>query len=377
MEEKKGTLYKDVKITDLGNSEVEIQASIPAENLEPFKTKTLNKLRKDANVPGFRPGKVPDNILMEKLGEQGLLQEAAELALQEVYPLIVIENEIHTIGRPQISITKIAEGNPLEFRAKTAVVPEVTLPDYKKIAKVEMAVMEDIIISDEEVDEVLKDIRKTRTRTEKKLTPDAEVKDEDLLPLTDEFVQKLGDFKTVDSFKKQIRENMGKEKEIRNKEKKRVAISEEMIKKSKTDLPQLLIDSELEKMKAQFQDDVSRMGIEFDEYLKKISKTEEDLKKDWKDTAEKRAKLQLILNKISVAENLVPASEEVQKQVDHLKEHYKDADEGRITIYVETMMTNDLVFEFLESFGPSKGAKASLEEGAKSSASKKIAKDES
>ena len=65
MDDKKVTIYKDVKIIDLGDSEIEISANIPFENLEPFKTKALNNLRKNASAPGFRPGKVPDNILME------------------------------------------------------------------------------------------------------------------------------------------------------------------------------------------------------------------------------------------------------------------------------------------------------------------------
>ena len=354
MTENNDALYSDANVTELPNSEVEITITIPFEKLDGFKTKALNKLRKDANVPGFRPGKVPDNILMEKLGAQGLLQEASELAIQDAYPMVVIKNEIHTIGRPEITITKLAEGNPLEFKAKTAIAPEVKLPDYKKIAKNEMAVKEDVEIDEKELETVLKDIQKVRTRAQKELAPDAEVKDEDLLPLTDEFVAGLGNFKTVDEFKKQVQENMVKEKEIRNKEKKRVTLSERIIEKSKIDLPQVLVDSELEKMKAQFQEDVARMGVEFDDYLKQINKTEEDLQKEWTETAAKRAKLQLILNKIAVAEDIQPQKEDVQKQVDHLKEHYKDVPEDRIGIYVETMMTNDLVFEFFETQGVKK-----------------------
>ncbi len=351
MTEEKNTLYSKVKRTELGNSEIEFEIHIPTEKLDAFRTKALNKLRKDANVPGFRPGKVPDNILIEKIGEAGLLQEAAELAIQEAYPAVIIEHELQTIGRPEITVTKLAPGNPLEFKAKTAIVPEVTLPDYKKIAKNEMAVKEDVVIDEKELEDVLKDIRRVRTRAQKELAPDAEVKDEDLLPLTNEFVAGLGNFKTVDDFKKQVRENMIKEKEIRNREKKRVVLSEELIKETKMDIPALLIESELQKMSAQFQDDVMRMGVEYDEYLKKIDKTEEQLREEWRETAQKRAALQLIVNKISLEENLLPDKDEVQKQVDHLKEHYKDADPHNIQIYVETMMTNDLVFEFLESQG--------------------------
>jgi trigger factor len=353
--------YSDLKVKELGNSEVEITAAIAEDKLEPFKKETLKSLAKEANVPGFRPGKVPESMIVEKIGEQGLLSEAAEKALQVVYPQIVADENLMVIGRPEVSITKLASGNPFEFKIKTAVAPEVTLPDYKKIAKEEMAVKEKVEVTKEEKDTVINDIRKTRTQVEQaktaedeggkppKIDPSEKIDEKDLLPLTDEFVKTLGDFKGVEDFEKRIEENLLKEKEMRAKEKKRVAIGEEIIKKSKMTLPEILIESELDKMKAQFEEDVRRMGLEFDDYLKKINKTEEDLRKEWRETAEKRAKLQLILNKIASEEKLFPNEEEIKEQVNHLKEHYKEADESRIRIYVETLLTNEKTFEFLES----------------------------
>ena len=357
-------LYTNAKIKDLGNSEIEITASIPEEKLESFKKEVLKDLKKNASVPGFRPGKVPEQMILEKIGEQGLLTQASEKALQTVYPQIVSNEDLHVIGRPEVSIMKLAKGNPFEFKIKTAVAPEVTLPDYKKIAKTEMAVSEKIEATEEEVQTVVNDIRKTRTQVERakkaeaegkelpKVDPNEKIEEKDLLPLTDEFVQTLGDFKNVPDFEKRIRENLVKEKEIRAKEKKRLAVGEALIKKSKIDLPEILVESELDKMKAQFEEDVRRMGIEFDEYLKKISKTEEDLRKEWRETAEKRAKLQLILNKIAAEEKLFPDEKEVKEQVDHLQKHYKEADPARIRIYVETLLTNEKVFEFFEAQAP-------------------------
>src|SRR3989344_8308542 len=64
-----------------------------------------------------------------------LLEEAAEIALSEEYPNILDEHKIDAIGRPEINITKIGVGSPLEFKIKTALLPEVKLVDYKKVAK--------------------------------------------------------------------------------------------------------------------------------------------------------------------------------------------------------------------------------------------------
>ena len=144
-----------------------MSASVEEAKLEPFKKAVLKELVADADVPGFRKGHVPESMIMEKIGEQGLLAEAAEKALQVVYPAIVRDKNLQVIGRPEVQIMKLAPGNDFEFKIKTAVVPAFELPDYKALAKNEMAVKEDIVVTDDEVNAVLNDIRKTRTQVER------------------------------------------------------------------------------------------------------------------------------------------------------------------------------------------------------------------
>ena len=69
------------------------------------------------------------------------------------------------------------------------------------------------------------------------------------------------------------------------------------------DLPQVLIDSELGQMFAQMEEDIKRAGLQFDDYLAHIKKTKEELAAEWKPLAEKRAKLQLVLNEIAKGED--------------------------------------------------------------------------
>merc|ERR1711879_63923 len=86
--------------------------------------------------------------------------------------------------------------------------------------------------------------------------------------INDEFVKTWGDFKDVADFKAKIKENIGLEK-------KRNEIIEEIIDKSKVSLPQLLVNSELERMFGQFKSDVERAGLTYENYLKEVKKTEE------------------------------------------------------------------------------------------------------
>lgn len=124
----------NLEIKKLPESEVEIAGEIEADVFESFQGEAIKKLSAGIKIDGFRQGNVPEKILIEKVGEGAILETAAEIALQKIYPRILEENKIFAIGRPQITITKIARNNPLGFKIKTAVMPEIQLPDYKKIA---------------------------------------------------------------------------------------------------------------------------------------------------------------------------------------------------------------------------------------------------
>ena len=125
--------YTNIKIIPLPDREVEIIGTITAEKMSLMREKALKKIKADFEVPGFRRGNVPETIIVQKIGEMAFLEEAAEIALDEEYPNILEEYKIDAIGRPEVNIIKIGVGAPLEFKIKTALVPEIKLGDYKKI----------------------------------------------------------------------------------------------------------------------------------------------------------------------------------------------------------------------------------------------------
>ncbi len=351
----------NTEIKLLENSEVEIKGEISAEEFEQYRAEVVRRLSVNIEVPGFRKGNAPEKILVQKIGEMPILEEMAETAISHAYPKILIEHKIDAIGRPEVNITKIAKGSALGFSIKTAVMPEVKLSDYKRAAREEMAKKEEITLEEKEVEDTIAEIRKQRAHV---ITGDREEKaphtngsseeknsasgKPDLPELNDEFVKTLGDFKDVEDFKKKLRENMLKEKETKAAQKKRMAVIEKVIGESDIALPGVVIESELDKMIAQFQGDIARMGLKFDEYLKYIKKTTDDLRKEWLPDARARAKAQLVLHKIATEEKITVPEEEVEKEVKKLVEYYKDASPDRARDYVATVLTNEAVFKFLE-----------------------------
>jgi len=126
--------FKIHKAEKLPDSEALIEGEITLEFLNVCRKDALKHLQEHASLPGFRKGHVPEDVLIKSVGEMGVLEEAAEVALGKEYGHIVEESKLRPITRPHISITKLAPGIPLSFKIQLILEPEFELPDYKKIA---------------------------------------------------------------------------------------------------------------------------------------------------------------------------------------------------------------------------------------------------
>ncbi len=345
-------------INKLDKSRIEIVGTIPVELLNSYRSKALQSINDEITVDGFRKGKIPENILISKVGEMTILEEMAELAIGKAYPNIVLDNKLDVIGRPEVHITKIAKDTPLEFKIVSTVVPDVTLADYKKVTKDTLSkiVEETPTASDEEVEKALLRIRRSRANHEnhdhdENMTEEEHNKliDASLPEVNDEFAQSLGDFKDVSDMKEKIKEALISDKKSQTREKRRIALSDKLVEESTIDIPDILVESELRRIEAQFNDDISRMGVSLEDYLKHAKKSIEDIRKEWRPHAEKKARLQLVLNKIADAEKITADPKEIEEQVNHIIEHYSDADRDSAYVYADTVLTNEKVFQFLEN----------------------------
>lgn len=346
------------KVNKLPGSQVEIEGELNKEVFETYYQKALLKLGKNAKLDGFRPGKVPDNVLASNIPEMSILEEMAELALSEHYENILRQEKIDAISRPEIAITKLARNNPLGFKIKTAVMPEIKMPDYKKISKSVLAKesknKKEITVTDEELENTIMDIRKARApKIHMQDAPNSDQSQslgkEELPEFNDEFVKGLGPFENVEDFKTKLRENIKLEKENQTKERTRLRIIEDILEASTIEVPEVLIEMELNKILYKMESDITQMGLKFEDYLKHLNKTLEDLRKEFRTDAEKKAKLALILNEIAKTENIVADPELVAKEVAHILEHYKDADPDRARAHAENVLTNERIFQFLET----------------------------
>jgi trigger factor len=336
-----------LEIKELDGSEIEVSGEIPVTVIESHRKNTIKKITKNLELPGFRKGKVPEDIAVKHIGEEELLKEIAETVIGQAYSEIVMDNKLDVVGRPVVNVTKLAPGNPIGFKIRSAVFPKVELPDYKKISADVCKKHEktkDIKVTDKDVDDELLKIKKAMEASDE--NSDKESKKE--IKIDDDFAKGLGNFKDLKDLKEKIKKQMLFDKQNKEKEKLRLAIADAIIAKAKLDVPNIFIEGEIDQMLASFKDRVSRAGMNIEDYLKQVGKSVEDLRKEWRADAEKRAKLQIILNEIANKEAILPDLKKLEMEVEHIKEHYPEAEKEAVRTYVKTQMMNEKVFEMLE-----------------------------
>lgn len=357
-------ITKQEPVKDI-DCEFDVHVEIPAEEIATFRAEAIKSIGSNIKIDGFREGKVPEKIIVDRLGEIAVLEEAGQLALEKHYGDIIVATELKPIGSPKVLITKVAPGEAFEVKLSVSTLPEVKVADYKKLAKeafgldkkAQDEVNARLEVSDKEIDETIKNLQdqvahqKWHDENPHDHSHDhgaSEGKEIALPEVNEDFIKKFGDFKTVDEFRAKIADGMKQEKMRKEVERARLSLMDTLIEKSDVKAPRLLIDSELNRMLSEMSAQISEMGLTLSDYLKHIKKTEDDIRKDWEADAIKRVKTQLIMTEIAMNEKLEPESAAVEKEVSNLMKMYKDADKSRATIYVEQFMTNDLVWKYLE-----------------------------
>lgn len=344
------------------DSTVEITAEIPIEGVTQYRAKAVKEIAQEVSIDGFRKGGAPESVLISRVGEAAILERTASIAIADELPLILAKEKIGAIERPNVTVTKLASGNPIAFKATVTVLPDVTLPDYRTIGKKHAKTATSESVSDDELTDMTRFLRRERARIERVeagLEPQAaheeaqKLEEKDLPPLDEEFAKALG-AESVESLTTRMRENMLADKKKRAQEKVRIALIEEIIDKSKLSLPAILIEHELDTMMNRLAHDIQHAGSTLDAYMKNAGKTAGDFRKEWRASAEKRAKMHIVVNEIALKESLKPAAEDVTHEIANIKHHQKeshgqDVDEIDLRMRVEQALLPETVFRFLES----------------------------
>src|SRR4051794_12046208 len=121
---------------------------VPWGDLDHAFGEVYKELGRQVRVPGFRPGKVPNRVLDQRIGRPVVLEQVVQHAVPEVYSEVVRENQVRVIGQPDIEVTRLEDNDTLAFTAEVDVAPQLELPPLEDLA----VTVDDVEVTDEEVD---------------------------------------------------------------------------------------------------------------------------------------------------------------------------------------------------------------------------------
>ncbi|MGN6255368.1 MAG: trigger factor [Solirubrobacterales bacterium] len=143
-------------VKELESSRAQVEVEVPAADVERATSRAARAMAKEMRMPGFRAGKAPPSLVIQRLGFGAVLQEAIREALPEWYELALLDSGVSPIGDPSIEMVSApeAEGEPLKFKFEVGVRPAAELGDYKglEVGKEEKEVPDEIV--DTEVERI-------------------------------------------------------------------------------------------------------------------------------------------------------------------------------------------------------------------------------
>ncbi|MGY1700791.1 trigger factor [Geodermatophilus sp. SYSU D00766] len=136
-------------IEELGPTRVRMAVEVPWGDLDHAFGEVYKELKRQVRVPGFRPGKVPERVLDQRVGRPAVLEQVVQHAIPEVYSEVVRENQVRVIGQPDIEVTRLDDRDTLAFTAEVDVAPKIELPPLEDLA----VTVDDVEVTDEEIDQ--------------------------------------------------------------------------------------------------------------------------------------------------------------------------------------------------------------------------------
>ncbi len=326
-------------IVKLPKSIVEVTVTVPWADLQSLWDQTLQKMAQEVEIAGFRKGAAPLPMVEQQLGTR-LQDEVLKVAMPNCLIEPLKGPDIIPIDYPKYDLINFVKGSQLQFRATITNRPAVTVGNYKTI---KVARPTPKPVTGEEVNKVVDDLYKRwkvkapinsqppitqnqnttgqagsisfqggQSQTQTPVAGGAEVPN-------DEFAKAMGATSLAD-LKDKIRKDLESNVSYNNELDFEEAILQEVEKMTTVELPDILIQDELNRMLVSLQRRVADMGLLLEDYLKSQGKTLEQIKNEWRAQAEKNVRMELGLAEIARQENVTISDEDLKAEVDKIQD---------------------------------------------------------
>ena len=155
--------------TQQKKGELEIIVELSDDEFQPYVLEGARRIAGEIKLPGFRQGKAPYDLVKAKVGEMTILEEAARVAVNHTIDEAIKKgaNQKMTVGQPHVDISKLAPGNPLEYKIKITIMPNTVITDYKGLSIKQPA----IEIPKEQINRTLEQLREANVKKTASLEP--------------------------------------------------------------------------------------------------------------------------------------------------------------------------------------------------------------
>ena len=419
----------NVKVENTENkNEVKLTFNIEAEKFEEAMKKVYAKTAKYFNIPGFRKGKAPMQLVERQYGSAIFYEDAFNELVPEIYDNAIKENNVEAVSKPNIDIVQMEKGKELIFTAVVETKPEVELGKYKgiEIKKIEyttsdkdiehelghmaernarLVSVEDRAVENGDIttidfegsidgvafeggkaenheleigshtfingfeDQII-GMKLEEEKDIKVKFPDDyfskdlagkdavfkvklhEIKKKELPKIDDEFAKDVSEFDTLDELKNSIKEKL----DTQNVEKAKYETESEAIKavceNAKLDIPNGMVEVEIDNMMRDMETRLSYQGLNMNQYLQMMNKTENDVRDNFRGQATESIKTRLVLEAIVKAEKIEATPEEITEKIKEMASQYGRKEEElqeneQLKEYLSASIENEKAIDFI------------------------------
>jgi trigger factor len=359
-------------VEQLSATRVKITVEVPFTDLKPSMDKTYAEVARSVNIPGFRRGKVPPMVIDQRFGRGAIIQEAFNNSWQGFYGAAVTENKLAPLAQPDVEVTKLEDGDVIEFTAEVDVRPEFDLPDFSALqAQVDALDVPDTLVDGQidllrnrfgsretverpaaegdivtislvasrdgepladataddveytigsgqmldGLDEAVIGLSAGESATFSSTLVSGPLKDEEAdiqvtvsnvqkaeLPEADDaFAQEASEFDTMEELRANVKERLTRMARLEQASQARDAVLETLIGQLDIEVPEHLLNSEIDGRRRQITEQLAQAGLTVEQYLADIAEdqTEDEFWTDLENRGEQALKAQIVLDKVA------------------------------------------------------------------------------
>ncbi|OGD98126.1 hypothetical protein A3A49_01585 [Candidatus Curtissbacteria bacterium RIFCSPLOWO2_01_FULL_38_11b] len=372
---------------------VEVKVDIPKVVFSQAYDEILQKLGKEVNIAGFRPGNVPSDVLEAKTGANKILNETASLLISKNLSQIFKKEDIVPLGNPSIAIQNLSKDSPFSFTATFITKPKVKLGDWKKIKVTKVKARE---VTEKDVEESIKNIfeawkKNRKSKSEAKSEGELEDQNQSKPSFAPSFAKATNDKRASEgkkfiydahgekifikdeeqdkgksSFAKvsedEVDDNFAKAigardlvylKEIVKKDLEQIMLDrveakleqelfDELLMIVQVEVPDILVDDEINRIILRITQNLEGQGKKIEDYLREENTTLDALRAKLRPQAEKNVQITLAMDEIGKSEKVEVTSEEIENAT-------KGVDESKLTDSQKADLRNYLAVSIFQA----------------------------